>query len=109
MNVGKHTEKCILCNLGSRFKDNCPVNFLGPTNLAIFMFSIHKTVNNNGPTINYKSAFGIRNLNNFIVKRPAYVTVVLSLTIIRINSGFFGTVFGKTIFYRIQHLMCVFF
>lgn len=101
MNVGKYIEKCILCNFGSRFKDNCLVNFFGFINLVIFMFLIYKIVNNNGLIINYKSVFGIRNLNNFIVKRLVYVTVVFFFIIIRINLGFFGIVFGKIIFYRI--------
>lgn len=88
MNKHEHTEKCIFYSLGIRLKDIVQQIF---TNLAIFMFLIHKTVSNNNnstsPIINYKNAFGIMNLNNFLVKRPVYVKVVLSLTVIRINSA----------------------
>lgn len=72
VDICKHTEKCILQSY-SRLKGIYPANFLGPTNLALFMLSIHRTANNdNSPTINYKNAFGIMNLN-FIIRRPMYV------------------------------------
>lgn len=74
VNICKHTEKCILQSY-SRLKGIYPANFRGPTNLALFMLSIHRTASNdNSPTINYKNAFGIMNLNNFIIRRPTYVS-----------------------------------
>ena len=55
-------------SLDSTLKDTVQQIF---TDLAIFMFSVHKTVYNNNsrsPTINYKNAFDIMNLNKFLVK-----------------------------------------
>lgn len=112
-------RKCILPSY-SRLKGIYPANCLRSTTLAIFMLWIHKTGNNNNsPAINYKNAFGIMNLNNFIVRRPTYVKAVLSLTLIRINSDLsyqqfllitdcFGAIFGEAVFYRIQHFICIF-
>ena len=75
-----NTQKKYILQSCSRLKCVYPENFLGPTNLVIFMLSIHITGNNNNsPTTNYKNAFGIMNLNNFIVRRPTYFKAVLSL------------------------------
>lgn len=76
VDICRDTEKCKFYSLGSRFK-TVQQKFLVLL-IWSFLFSQFTKLCNNNPTINYKNVFGIRNLNNFIVKRPTYVKVVLS-------------------------------